>query len=451
MKLKRDELQDIVERTELSPEWKELLNTVFKELSARNEKVWNETRASVLREDSNLRVAWSRDWDVVTALVPREKDYDVRGVHSVLHTHEEWSIDDDVLGDSLHIDIKRVYFLDCPHVEAEALFAHERDSDYPYEGKIKVQGKETPFRYRLVPYMCFIERERELFDMAELYGIAKPVLFSPYARRAAKIQVSREDAAIADLLQDAGIAPFCFAENHLADKIKSDVVLKWNIHREKRKPPPYHLEEGKNRSFFAPYGDRPIYRYEFGNVNEREFICPPQVEQKHLISAVKDAENRCVTLITKHPLSEDCISMQIIGDVDALEKYRAEDWGRTLFSNMDRERRAFVFSKERLRTRGDLERVLYALQMPDHGLNCTIREVSPTPKRDWSILRPYAKQFSYGVTDVRREQQLYQINRNLPYVYILFSGDAAFLNDYADFVLSFLKQRYPDFQWVGVQ
>lgn len=453
MKSKRDELQYIVERTELSPEWKELLNAAFQELSARNEKVWHEIRETVLREDLNLRAAWSGDWDVVTALVLIEKADDASGLLCrVIGTREEEDSDENLLGDALHIDIKGTYFLDCPYEEAAALCANERANDYPYEGRINVPGKETSFRYRLAPYLRFIERERELFDMADLYGIAKPVLFSPYARRAVSIQISREDSALVDLLQDAGIAPYRFEENNLADKIKSDTVLMWNIQRKALSLPPYHLEEGKDRSFFAPYGDCSIYRYEFSDVKDRAFICPVRTEQKHLISAVKDTENKRITLITKKELSEDCISMRIVGNVESFEKYRAEDWGRTLFSNMDGERRAFVFPKERLRTQGDLERVLYALQMPAYGLSCAfVKNVCPAPKKDQNIIRRYAEQFAYGVTDVHREQQLYGRRRNLPYAYILFSGDAAFLNDYANFVLSFLERRYPDFQWLGVQ
>ena len=452
MKSKRDELQYIVERTELSPEWKELLNAAFQELSARNEKVWHEIRETVLREDANLRRAWSWDWNVVTALVPTVKSTETSGLHRIIGLREEEDSGENLLGEALHIYIKGTYFLDCPYEEVAALCANERDNDYPYEGRISMQGKEIPFRYRFVPYLRFIERERELFDMAEMYGIATPVLFSPYARRAVKIQISSEDSTVVDLLQDAGIVPFCFAENHLADKIKSDTVLMWNIQRKEMSPPPYHPVEEKGHSFFAPYGDRPIYRYEFGNVNEREFICPAQEEQKHLVSAVKDTENKRIILITEKELSEDCISMRIVGGMDTFEKYHAEDWGRTLFSNMDGERREIVFPKERLRTQGDLERVLYALQMPAHGLSCAfVNNVCPAPKKDQNIIRRYAKQFAYGVTDVRREQQLYGRRRNLPYAYILFSGDAAFLNDYANFVLSFLERRYPDFQWVGVQ
>ena len=471
MKSKRDELQYIVERTELSPEWKEMLNAAFQELSARNEKVWHEIRETVLREDANLRRAWSWDWNVVTALVPAVKSTETSGLHRIIGLREEEGSGENLLGEALHIDIKGTYFLDCPYEEVAELCANERDNDYPYEGRINMQGKEIPFRYRLAPYLRFIERERELFDMAEMYGIATPVLFSPYARRAVKIQISSEDSTIADLLQDAGIAPYRFEENYLADKIKSDTVLMWNIQRKELSPPPYHPVEEKGHSFFAPYGDRPIYRYEFGNVNEREFICPAQVEQKHLVSAVKDTENKRIILITEKELSEDCISMRIVGGMDTFEKYHAEDWGRTLFPNMDGERREIVFPKERLRTQGDLERVLYALhpkerlrtqgdlervlyalQMPAHGLSCSfVKNVCPAPKKDQNIIRRYAKQFAYGVTDVRREQQLYGKNRNLPYAYILFSGDAAFLNDYANFVLSFLERRYPDFQWVGVQ
>ena len=112
MKSNRDELRYIVERTELSPELKELLNAAFQELSARNEKVWHEIRETVLREDANLCSAWSRDWHIVTALVPAIKSTETSGLHSIIGLREEEDSGENLLGEALHIDIKGTYFLD---------------------------------------------------------------------------------------------------------------------------------------------------------------------------------------------------------------------------------------------------------------------------------------------------------------------------------------------------
>lgn len=453
MKSRRDEWQNIVEKAELPAEWKEMLKEVFSRLSERNEKVWDKIEETVLREEQNSRSAWHERWHLATVLVPEEKTRDAGSFHRVIDRWEEENDEEDVLGEALPMDIEGIYFLNCPYAEVDSLCVHAQDNTYPYEGHTSVQGKDVSFHYRLVPYRRFITREEELFHMAEIYGIMVPILFSPYARRAVKIQLSEEDRALAEQLQGAGTEPYCFEENHLADKILSDAVLLWNIAREQL-PPPCHSVEEENHSFVAPYGERNVYRYVFSGVKDREFICPAQTELSYLISADKDTEKEQITLLTKRKLSEDCISMRLIGDVDRLERYGMEAWSNMVFFNIDRHtviEGGNVFSKERLRTQGDLNRVLCALQMPAQGLSCKLNAVCPAREKDIKPICRYKDDFAYGASAVHREQQLYKRNRHLPYVYLSFSGDAKFLNDYANFVLSFLEKRYPDFQWVGVQ
>lgn len=452
MKSDRDELQRIVERSKLSDEWKKILQDTFAELSKRNDVVLDEIRKRALREDGNLRADLSGGWDVVTALVSSDQAGEMtgKGFREVITIREQRTDAEDFLAESLYIDLEDDYFLDCSYAEANALCAAEFDTAFPYRGYIEMDGERMPFHYRLVRNLRYIERERQLWDMAHLYHIARPAIFSPYARRAVKIQLPQEEREIADHLREypGDAAPFCFADNDLDDKLLCDRHLLWNVITEKKELPSYGGLEGDERSYFAPYGDQEIYRYEFSNVKENEFICAAYEERAAVIAAEKDRENGRITLITKSRLQSECMSMRILPPAEDPAKY-CGGWGKAAFANRDAHRES-TFPKERLRTQGDLERVLYALSMPDHDFACSFGEVSSTVKTYPKRIDRYSNEFQYGDADILREQLLYGKTRHLPYCYLRFSGEPKFLNDYAEFVLSFLEYRYPDVQWVGV-
>lgn len=448
MKSDRDELQSIVERSNLSEEWKKILRETFAELSKRNDVVLDEIRRRALREDGNLRADLSDGWDVVTALMPSDQVDEMTRFYEVLKIREQKADVENLLAESLCIDLEGGYFLDCSYAEANALCADEFDTVFPYQGYIKMDGERMPFHYRLVRNLRYIERERQLWGMAHLYHIARPAIFSPYARRAVKIQIPQEEREIADHLreypQDA--APFCFADNGLEDKILCDRHLLWNVIPEKKELPPYGGLESDERSYFAPYGDQEIYRYEFSNVKENEFICPAHEDRAAVIAAEKDRENGRIILITKCRLQSECMSMRILPLAEDVAKH-CEGAGKVAFANRDA-CREHSFPKERLRTQGDIERVLYALSMPD--FSCSFAEVSSTVKTYPNVIVRYSNELRYGDADILREQLLYGKTRRLPYCYLRFSGESKFLNDYAEYVLSFLEYRYPDVQWVGV-
>lgn len=449
MKSDRDELQRIVERSSLSDEWKKILQETFAELSKRNDVVLNEIRERALREDSNLRADLSDGWDVVTALVSSGQAGEMTKFYEIIKMREQRADEENLLAESLCIDLEGDYFLDCSYAEAKDLCADEFDTVFPYQGYIETDGERMPFHYRIVPNLRYIERERQLWDMAHLYHIARPAIFSPYARRAVKIQIPNEEREIADRLREdcENHAPFCFADNDLDDKLLCDRHLLWNVRTATRELPSYGGVDGDERSYFAPYGDQEIYRYEFSNVNENEFICPVPEEMEAVIAAEKDWEQKRIILITRRRLQSDCMSMTILRSAE--EQGKGGE-GCAVFSNRDSARRASAFPKERLRTQGDLERVLYALSMPNYNFSCSFAEVSSTVKTYPNVIMRYSNELRYGDADVLREQSLYGKNRHLPYCYLRFSGEPKFLNDYAEFVLSFLEYRYPDVQWVGV-
>ena len=301
----------------------------------------------------------------------------------------------------------------------------------------------------------YIEEERLLFDIADIYHITKPVVFSPYSRRAVKIQLPIQDSDAAELLRDAAdLTPYLLEENSLKDKLLADRQLLWNIRIGEVKLPEYNPSGEGDCGFVAPYGDREIYRYEFNKQKNGDFICPDTIEIPCLLAAEKDEERQLITLITNRKLKNKCRSLSILRPKEYEEQIAGHKSGNReiFFSNVSRlgdDRAGRIFAKERLRTQGDIERLLHCFNIPEY--DCKFAGVSDSRKTELKSIKRYSGELSYGACCYScREQLLYGKRRVLPCCHIRFSGRAKFLADYADYVLFFLENRYPDFLWAGV-
>ena len=248
---------------------------------------------------------------------------------------------------------------------------------------------------------------------------------------------------MADFLNDnpETLVPYCLEQNQLDGKLLSGKQLMWNIRTESVSLPEYEIANDQNRSYFAPYGDREIYRYEFKNIDDNAFICPDISDFAKIIAAEKDLDRRQITLIAKERLLEPCELVQIIR-TDSKNIYDFP-----VFSNSTSDSR---FSKERLRTEGDLEFVLHKLSIPEHGFICQFYRLNLTEKSDLKIVPRYSHELTYGESYIPHDQYLYGKRHALPFCYIKFSGDEKFLTDYANYVLFFLENRYPDFRRAGM-
>ena len=364
---------------------------------------------------------------------------------------------EDLLCEPKHIDLDGTYFLDCSYETAEALCSAEYTDDYPFRGCVDADGEKTEFRYRLARDWRCIGEERLLFDIADVYRIRKPVIFSPYSRRAVKIQLPCCESAAAERLQKqdaADLEPYLLKENGLQDKLLAGRQLLWNIGLGEVSLPQYNPGEKSDSCYVAPYGDREIYRYEFTEQKGGSFICPESEEMPKLIAAEKDVQKGQITLITRRLLSGKCRSLRIISPKDNIAEYKRRGHKAIFFGNIfdcGNSGASCFSAKERLRTRGDIERVLYGFNMPEHGYSCSFERVSDSAKTDLQVCRRYSADLSYGAScDVCREQTLYGTRRVLPFCHVRFSGETKFLVDYANYVLFFLENRYPDFRWVGV-
>ena len=158
-----------------------------------------------------------------------------------------------------------------------------------------------------------------------------------------------------------------------------------------------------------------------------------------------------ITLVTNKQLTLPCASLRIMKHQENITEDTTVGRVKFIFSNLVARTKYTIFTAERLRTKGDIERVLYGLSMPIYNLSCSFLCVTESEKKDVDVIRTYYRELTYGDIDSHREQFLYGNRRRLPFCYLKFIGDNKFLSDYASFVISFLNARYPDFQWVGVK
>lgn len=446
MKTVRDDLEKTIEQAGISDDWKKILRETMKSVISRNEAVLSEIQQNVLQEKLDLNCDWNSKWNIVTALVEANKTHDAAGLRSLSSSKM-----DNILGEPLFIDITGDFFLDCSYEEAVTLCSDEYGDEYPYNGSVNIRGEEISFRYRLAHDLCYVNDERILFNAAEIYQIKRPVIFSPYSRRAVKIQIPRQYVDVADLLKEntEDMTPYSLEENKLKGKLVVDKRLMWNIRTEIVPLPQYTMNEDENTSFFAPYRDSEIYRYEFKNLKTNEFICPGDDDLKNLMTAqitsTRDEERQKITLITKKQLTSPCTSIRII----QIQNNNFSD--NNVFPNYGYQAQYMDFTKERLRTRGDIECTLYGLNMPEKNLFCNFQGIYDEGFQDFNIIQSYNRELMYGIVNSRREQSLYRGRRRLPICCLKFIGNDKFLTDHASYVLSFLETRYPEFHWVGVR
>ncbi len=444
MKPEQDNLQKIIAQAAIPEEWRTILQETAKSVMNRSDSVLDEIRNRALQEADDLNFDWGKKWRVTTALVPADETSNLSGFQNIL-CNRNAAADEDPLGVPQFIEIGGDYFLDCSYEDALDICFDEY-SEYPYQGTACVQGVDTPFRYRLVFDCRYVDFEKMLFDVSDIYKIRIPVVFSPYSRRAVKIQIPNEYGNVADVLKESNdLTPYCLDDNKLTGKLVANQQLMWNIRTQSVDLPECDMDN----SYCAPYRNGIAYRYEFKELKENEFICPSRADIPNILSAQitrqEDEQRQMITFVSDKQLTEKCTSLRIMNPKENV-------MSRT-FSNLGKDKYAML-DTERMRTRGDMERILYGLSMSgnDYDFSCCFECVSDVEKRDVDVIKTYYRDLTYGRHDNSHEQFFYKSRRKLPFCYLKFTcGDNKFLNDYASFVISFLTARYPEFQWVGVK
>lgn len=266
----------------------------------------------------------------------------------------------------------------------------------PYEEFQSLLNKDfhgAGFTYQLKPNYRFVEVEEKFYRIARLYDVPLPI-YSPYARRAVDICIFGE---VTDL-------DLKLTENNLAGKLLTNQKFYWNVEIDSVTwdsvglNGEYRCTVEDNLSFVLPGSDSAFDdEIDVRREDNQIIFRTPREFPLNKVERIK---------ILKQ---ESKIAPRLLG-------------------------------KSRLRTQGDIEFVLSGLARD--GYSCCFKIFG---KPSGNVVR-YSKEHEYFTS---LDENLLRAKSCLPICTVEFSGEELFLTDYANFVLHFLEENYPEFNWAG--
>ena len=259
------------------------------------------------------------------------------------------------------------------------------------------------FTYQLKPNYQFVEAEHKLFRLSQIYKIPFNI-YSPYARRAVDIRIV--DKSKEDFSRPSDFN-FRLKENNLQGKLVNE-KLYWNVKFKPCEP------AGTDK-----VADLYVYRYA-DDVDLNTYVLPDSdTNFDDELESVRVDDNQIVLKTPREFLKDTYDLIKILPTKSKID-YR-------------------IFSKPRLRTIGDIEFVLKCLSRDNYS--CRFGEFGGQEK-----ITSYTDEHKYFTSN---DENLLRAKRNLPVCTVKFSGDRLFLTDYANYVLNFLEERFPEFNWAG--
>lgn len=420
----KSKIISIIEKSGIKDE--QLRNTLkktFSELTTYEKDILEKVQRQVAENLSARKETWDYLWQINTALV---KNSDVenmknKGFNEIKVGNgifEKNTFKDKSLEDRAK-DFKNEsqFFLECAYEDLENICQKQ------YKGCIfNEDGEVRYFHYSLIPHYRFIKQEEMLFKTADLYKIIRPVIFSPYARRAVDIRL--EDIGLDEfIVADKMKTSLMLEDNGLKDKLLVDYRLMWNV----------EIEDGTETVLpdLISNDSGEIYQYFYDSNDGNVFIYP---------------QGECDAIYKK----EDKIEIIYHGEAES-NKYEKvmimpvddEDYDRCFVNEFDYKQ----FKKEIiLRTVADINNVLSRFKNRANNFKCRFVQIMDKHQVKSDIIRRYKKEHSY----LKNKNDLYAgALRYKPYCCIEFYGNGVFLTDYANYVLYYMEQNYPEFNWIG--
>ena len=320
-------------------------------------------------------------------------------------------------------------------------------------------GNQHDFAYVLSRDYSLVEAEKDLFEIADVYELQKPVIFSPYARRQVRIEFYQLDAALAELIGknlSSGawenpdglygindcVLDFQLKENELENYLLLNKILLWNV----------DIKEDRITRDMPPVlgADGNIVRYEYLMEFDKEqcvFVLPEEKSDDIVRQEDKSGEDENKRLIIRYSSPIRQRSCKIV----TLRKCTADDADSDMvFANYFFKEK----SKLRLRTRGDIEYILSSFNKTYFGKKFAAEYVglgtlaAKNKTASHKMIFQYNRQDSYKMAE---DALCLSLAMNKPVINLLFAGEGLLKTDYVNYVLHYLKKNYPEFNWAGVE
>lgn len=426
------QLKERIEAADFDEEMKKTIHQSLDKLSQYERDQLKGIRETIEKTVPD-RVKWSRNWKITTSLVPKTE----LGVWEEKHFYP---VETSGLGffcsDWEEPDVSdygyRQFFWKGTYEELQDVI----EQGDTYEGVVTDKDGDTHrIQYQLVLESSCRRRESRLYQLAALYGIQAPVIFSPWGRRQLTIRLKSPDLTAEDFFDDYSRWDFCWQHNGLQSKIIEGKELVWNV-----KQLPYDGDSiDGERIPDANTGSAEIRFTESDGVQWGTFLQLESSEEEPAVCEVTEKSENQIILRTLDKVHMDRKGIRI-EPTDEVPKYS--------FSN-EYEVSEFV---QRLLSKADVERALHRYRSSGF---CCGRPSLKAPEKG-QIIRLYREEDMYGGN---REDTLYQqerLKRLVPcYIQFFLEPQALdwkrdFLPDYAVYVLADLRRRFPDFSWKGV-
>ena len=271
----------------------------------------------------------------------------------------------------------------------------------------------TSYQFRRVP--DFINLERKLLRvMKDSGGTDRPLIFDPWSRRAVRLVLKNGSKESPPPMPGPG------------QDIISGCKLVWNIEPKKKT-----LEQ----SFAA---DGSLNRYQYFCDDEGSKVAFLELDDQDTEAGISRQENG-FSILPQARLSSKEVTLYRLREIDEESLAECSD---TAFFNSWQEKIACG----RLRTRGDIEKMLSSFFYKERGFSCSFADIDGD---DGDIIQRYEEKDSCKYSD--SDELFYRKGSQRPLCRVRFSGPEKWLTDYAEYVLAYLEYMYPEFRWAGVR
>ena len=409
-----DELRQIIEESSLSAEKKDTLTKLFSRLNeySRNHielienSVEEQMRYRFNGEDENFKVK--------TALVRKEKAETLRRSHILDYICKP---DKDSLG----------VFFDCSYEEF-IRFCDKRT----YKVTVRTSTQISDCSCELRPDFRYVSQEEILYRTAYQYRIKKPVIFSPYARKYASLKLKNCDLKpeyITEIIID-GIP-------EKITKTTCEYSLMWNVSvsgEEEVREFPY-IQIPAPKELITPYFENTLYKKTFSEISPYDYIVFDLSGKENFFFL----RNRKELYISS---DYDIINMSY-SKVTLLNGSFDED--TECFFNFFKPN---IFLNTRVRSHADILYVLNSFNNNPYHINISEEFKVEVPEK-LETIKNYDKQnASYYRNNSHSINKTKNLRSSLNCVIYFYGGK--FTEDYANYVLEYLNEKYPEFNWQGV-
>lgn len=427
---------------------KTILKTLFSNLAEYDKNRLDELKKEVSSKIQEKEYSKEKPGIIITALVNKKVNYN---------------------NFTNIIDFKNDFigaFFNCSYEEYLKITDNNPyDKNYEIEIEIKNENSIIPAFCRLKTDSSYVDIEKYLYSVYEQYNIDTPMIFSPYARKFAKIVIDDESINLTKIKR------IIFKNEDLNKKLKGttlDSTLIWNVNILEKNVPcldenlseneinkiKYNIEAYESNSYFIPNKTNTqiidVYK-----CLKNQFILFHGLGNKRIGIGRNRDESRLFVLRDGSIKIEPYAKLSV-KDIDE-EKLKNPDFYRNFYNQA-------LFNMPRIRSKADIFYVINAFNDNPYGISIEENVDISTNK-----ILPQSEDVGGGVTKVTEgvfENRIYDYEdchryyntsedksiklKNSTTCCLAFRGkDKVLAEDYARYVLAFLNKKYPEFYWIG--